>query len=234
MKRIIPFVLILIFAFSLNSTAAKNITDEEIKERFLHAAWAYAWWYGDSDMDVENELNGLTRIEYPSDVENFIEVQTDGIYTYKFYIVPFEEINTKEKMKNYLLSYFSPETVDEIMKKDMPFKEGENGYLYKMPGYVRQLSGPQVYEPSDYEIISKTDKKIVLRVYPDKKNYPDKYYDYKFEKNDNGDFVLTNYICYRYILNMENPQTSDAPVIAVCALAISAVAAAVILKKKRY
>lgn len=55
MKRIISFVLILIFAFSLNSTAAKDITDEEIKERFLHAAWAYAWWYGDSDMDVENE-----------------------------------------------------------------------------------------------------------------------------------------------------------------------------------
>lgn len=38
----------------------------------------------------------------------------------------------------------------------------------------------------------------------------------------------------RYPQEWINPQTSDAPVIAVCVLAISAVAAAVILKKKRY
>ena len=235
MRRIISATLIMFFVFTLNAFAVKDMTDEEIKEHFLHAAWAYAWWCGDSDMDQENELNGMTRIEYPSDVENFIEVQkiSDGeTFTDKFYIVPFEEINTKEKMRNYLLTFFSSEKVDEIMKNDMPFKEGKNGYLYKLPGYVRQLSGPQVYEPADYEVISRTNKTIVLRVYPDKTRYSDKYYDYKLEKNDNGAFVFTNYISYREILSIENPQTADAPLIAVCAPALSALAAAVVLRKK--
>ncbi len=196
---------------SLSAFAADNLSDDDIKDLFLRASWARAWWDGDSDMDRENEVKGLTRIEYPDNVTPMIEVEEErgGLQKGKYYIVPFEEINTKDKMRSYLLRFFASGTVDRVMKKEMPFIEGENGYLYKFPGYIRQYSGVAVYEPSDYEVISKTNKKIVLRVFANKPEYPDKYYDYTLEKNGKGDWIFTKYVNYRFLISQMADVTAD-------------------------
>ena len=213
MRKVILCVIIIaeMLLLSLSAFAFENISDDDIKELFLRASWARAWWDGDSDMDNENEVKGLTRIKYPDNVAQMIELKDAHGKTEKgkYYIVPFEEINTKGKMRSYLMRFFTPETVDRIMKKEMPFIEGENGYLYKFPGYVRQFSGVTVYEPSDYEIISKTDKKIVLRVFANKSEYPDKYYDYTLAKNGSGDWIFSKYVNYRFLISQNANVTAD-------------------------
>ena len=235
------FAAIIIFAemliLSIHGAAERELSEENIEDYFLQASWACAWWEGDSDMCEEDETKWLTRIEYPEDVAQSIKIESQNtdVYTAEngiYYIVPFEEVNTKEKMRAYLLQFFTAEKVDELMNKDMPFQEGENGYLYKFPGYIRQLNGIQVRKPSDYKIISKTDKEIVLRVYLNKSKYPDKYYDYKLEKNKEGNWIFTDYINYRFILGMDNPLTSDSAVYITAAAGLIALCCAVVCKKK--
>ena len=97
-------------------------------------------------------------------------------------------------------------------------------------------------DTESYELKEQNDRSAVLRYYPAEDR--EKHYDYVFHLKDDGEYEITNYIptssmyygnedlfISRY--RKDNPQTSDTPVIAVCALALSALAAAVVLRKKR-
>lgn len=242
MKRIQTFIIVImsfccfvsVYAHAAEQNADRDLTEESIWDLFMLASEANDWCDGDSDMISEDETRGLTRIQCPDGVSPYIEDYTGTVSTKKerFELVPFEECCTKAKMKSYLMRFFTEEKADEIMDKDMPFREGDNGYLYIFHRGIRWLPGIYISEPSDHEIVSKTDKRIVLRVFPLKSEYPDEYYDYVLEKNADGNWIFTNYINFRYIIDQDNPDTPDAPVIAVCVFALSSAAAAVLVKKK--
>ena len=90
-----------------------------------------------------------------------------------------------------------------------------------------------------FERISDGDEKTVFRASYIDVNGESRTYDYAIG-TENGrrvftSFELPQYLYYKDVLNGEiaSPMTADAPVITVCALALSALAAAVVLRKKR-
>ena len=116
------------------------------------------------------------------------------------------------------------------------FIEYDGGLYYKAWAYASNYgTRPEI----SFERISEDGEKTVLRVSCTDVNGASLTYDYVYG-TENGrrvftSFELPQYLYYRDVISGEfaSPLTSDAPVIAVCALALSALAAAALLLKKK-
>ena len=101
--------------------------------------------------------------------------------------------------------------------------------LYFVPFFVGD------YPKKEFSIKENTGQRVVYSMKISRYDNSAEY-DYILEKQANGSWIFTKYhYSNDVIISLENnnPQTSDAPLIAVCALALSALAAAVVLRKKR-
>ncbi len=152
--------------------------------------------------------------------------------------------NTAE-LKEDLKTVFSDGIVERLLNKRYTMSDGcsyphfveYNGRLYyKNWAYASNYNTrPEINLKAEQT----TKTKLIYSASFKDIHESDKSYDYKFELVD-GRWVFTKFELPKYLYHKDvikedfaSPMTADVPVIAVCALAVSAIAAAVIFKKKR-
>lgn len=145
-----------------------------------------------------------------------------------------EDLSTPEKFNDYTSSFFD----DNVSAKAFH----ETMYLKLIDGKIVLLElGPQ-YIPFQYDesaktyIIAETDNTITLKraILHINGNGDRSQIDYTFIINKTNQKICGGTFVEKMLeIDADTPQTSDAPVIAVCALTLSAAAAAVLIKKKK-
>ena len=235
MKKIICVVtsVIMIVVLSICVTADSGKEAEELEKRFYESVCIYSWFGSSGEMGLNGSggfpnPESLHPSDYPEDFEKLL-ITEDG----DFHVVLFDECNTKEKMLAFLKTYFSSETANDLLSSDA-FTE-HNGYLYEKRGNV-SLTTVEKDDIKSFSVEFTSDDTAYISVEIDRHTedgHPvrtTKHYTARRDSDNN--WIFDPYQLYLYGDDV-NPQTSDAPLIAVCALALSALAAAVVLRKKR-
>ncbi len=235
MKRIICVVtsVIMIVVLSICVTADSGKEAEELEKRFYESVCIYSWFGSSGEMGLNGSggfpnPESLHPSDYPEDFEKLL-ITEDGDY----HVVLFDECNTKEKMLAFLKTYFSSETANDLLSSDA-FTE-HNGYLYEKRGNV-SLTTVNKNDIKSVIVEFTSDDTAVISVEIDRytadSNHVSKIKEYKVRRNSDNNWIFDPYELYLSGDDV-NPQTADAPLIAVCAPALSALAAAVVLRKKR-
>ena len=256
MKKFVSLLIIFLLAFSL-PVGASDINENEAIELVRNAS-AVVLYSGPAYPLVQltrEKREGCPTAEeqeskYP-DVRKYVvsDGGTVGECTYL----------STDDLYSVLRYYFSKELADEYYEKSMKCtarnKDGGpklreiDGVLYDFGNYG---DPPGVYIiKSDFKKSDENRASLFLKYRPnspphieleDTYEYEVFEYEFELEREDDGHFRFTRftpiddnafrsvYPEYEYLYN---PQTSDAPLIAVCAPALSALAAAVVLRKKR-
>jgi len=220
MKKIISFGITLIACIVLFCVSASALSEDEVKELFKKAEEVAAVFYGDGEYYFN----------------------ADDMQEYKFFVNDMERtyFNTKltpEQMQEFLETMFSKSAIEEMYSY-----YGSNGRTRFIVrdgmvycdcySYIPLFVGP--YPVKEFSITENTEDRVVYHMKISRNEYYAEY-DYILEKQEDGSWIFTQYHYSNHVVLRleENPQTSDASVIAVGALALSALAAAVVLRKKR-
>ena len=212
----VAFIILLSVVCSANGTTDKY--DDKIKSAFQ----LYLLMY----QDCANK-------PYVDNTDINIDIDTEDYGKCKAWELV-NDVSTPEKFNNFTSTFFDENVSAKVFRETMYLKltDGKLVLLELGPQYI-----PFQYDESDKTyIIAETDKTVTLKraIRHVDGNGDKSQFDYTFVINKStlkicgGTFVEN-------MLNIasDNPQTSDAPVIAVCALAVSAAAAVVFIKKRR-
>lgn len=146
-------------------------------------------------------------------------------------------IYTVSEFKKHLKNFFSDEIVDGMVK--------DTKYFKIIDGQVVQMVDQKInwrFYPNPSEIApvieSKTGNTVTYSVTFNVDNHtapgPLEARTFIIKHDNNGARIIGGtFMEEAFYLESSNPQTSDAPLVAVCALAISAAAAVILLKKKK-
>ena len=238
--KIIFIVIFVVILLSHNIMAAGMSNDmaDEFSRAEAMATW-FTLFMSDYDA-VPRLIYGDKTIYLKAGVITEEDDEDEGL---PFALV--ENYKNIDELKNDLKTVFSDEIVDRLLNARYKMSDGYsyphfveyNGALYfKNWAYASNLNTrPEM----KLEMIESKEKKTVLQAEFKDAHGDNQTYEYVYELM--GDkwvftkFELPKYLYYKDIVNDDfaSPLTSDTPVIAVCALAISAAAAVVVLKKKR-
>ncbi len=218
MKRIISLFLTIITCVVLFSVSTSALSENEAAELFDKAEEIAGTYYRDKNYDFGS----------------------DDTEQYTFFVRGTERyyFNTKmspAQMHDLLKSVFSDNVIKEITSyrgEETRFIERDGIIYYDIYDYPMFVGD---YPQKEFSIKENTENRVVYSMkisrYDDSAEF-----DYVLEKQTDESWIFTKYhYSNDVILSYENnnPKTSDAPVIAICALVISAAAAVVVLKKKR-
>ena len=251
MKKAVVIIMILAFIMSITCAAANEAGDgfaDELFEILDQADRAATWTTSVGGPDFE-ELYGTVdddRYIDPDDEDNEYRRVRSGF-------------GSISELKSYFSRYMSEELAEKYLTLPLNRHESRafiehDGKLYYTWGNGTLGSYNTSRETDYYEIIKNSKDRVTLRYYPcyeerdNTYNYTmdkDLYYDYEFEKNGEGKYVVTNliptYAVYsgrekmnKYIekLDIKNPSTSDSSVYITAAAGLIALCCAVAIKKK--
>ena len=145
-----------------------------------------------------------------------------------------EDLSTPDKFNDSTSSFFDENVSAKAFHETMFLKliDGKIVLLELGPQFI-----PFQYDESERtNIIAETDKTITLKraILQINGNGDRSQVDYTFIINKSNMKICGGTFVENMLeIDADNPQTSDAPLIAVCAPALSALAAAVVLRKKR-
>ena len=221
--------ILIILVLCYGSVCSANAVDTEELYSILNEATSIAGWFNGSSSVI---------VEYD---ENDVIIGESG----REYAKITGEINTMQKLKEKLETYFSSEIVDYYFETNPESKRfiDVNGYLYYLKDFnstAQRINRPLSSSDSKLEILSSDTNYIKFRLTVEGDMGTKNSYDYVLAIKNNS-YVFTNYVLPSDIghknvpgVGIVNPQTSDTPIITVCALAISAAAAAIFLKKRKH
>lgn len=202
-----------------------SVCGQEGFEHFKEAESAYSWF------TKYTGFSGNIDFESPP-------IKVNGKQYYKVD----DSFNSINEVKEYLLTQFSPEIVDDLLSRELEghklFIE-KDGELYYMLSFVGQ-NGYRIGE-RNYSIKEKTDTRIVYELEynmveyystDDKVIYDTVYLEYVHEKNEEGKFVFTKFTlpATKWHYKVDNPNTNDTVCFVVGVLAVSFII--VLLKRK--
>jgi hypothetical protein len=218
MKKTILSVFMMIICIVLFGVSTKALSENEIKELFDKAEEIAGTYYRDKNY------------EFGSDDTEQYTFFVRGKDRYYF--------NTKmspEQMQDLLESLFSDTVIKEIISyrgEETRFIERDGTVYYDIYDFPLFVGD---YPHKEFSIKENTENRVVYSMKISRYGNSTEY-DYVLEKQADGSWIFTKYhYSNDVIISLErnNPKTSDAPVIAVCALAVSAAAAVVFIKKRR-
>ena len=143
---------------------------------------------------------------------------------------------SKEDFIEYISSYFTPDIANRITKDTRWFKiidgkvvmhfDASMGWLFSRSRPQKERIAERTADTVTYEVFFNVHNSSGLG--------PVEPRTFIIKHGENGSRIIGGtFIEEAFQIEIENPGTSDAPIIAVCVLAASAAAAAVILKKKK-
>lgn len=143
---------------------------------------------------VANELYGYFVLNsLDCDFDRYMEVEQDGGFTMRYFLVTYEALDTKVELLSALSCYFSADIINSLM--DSPnYREGPDGKLYTADaGRGSNID----YRGTVYELVSITEDTAVFKGYA---TYGDEIleeayteeYTYNAVKQD-GRWVFTNF-----------------------------------------
>jgi hypothetical protein len=158
--------------------------------------------------------------------------ETYGIYFKRFS----NGVLTKEDFVEYVSSYFTPDIANRIAKETRWFKiidgnvvmhfDGTMGWLFTRCRTEKERIIERTADTVTYEVF--------FYVHNTSGNGPEESRTFIIKHGENGSRIIGGtFIEEAFQIEIENPQTSDAPIIAVCVLVASAAAAAVVILKKK-
>ena len=197
MKRVSILVLLILLMFSV------SVFGQDDFEHFNEAERAYSWFTS------YTVFSGNIDFESPTiEIDDVLYHRVDN---------SFGSIN---EVKEYLLTLFSPEIVDDLLSRE---KDGsklfieKDGKLY----YTLDVVGQNDYTIGErnFSIKEETDKKIVYEleynmvehINGEKVIYDTVYLEYVYEKNEEGSFVFTEFtlpVTKWHFMDI-NPSTDD-------------------------
>ena len=157
-----------------------------------------------------------------------------GIYFKRFS----NGVLTKEDFTEYISGYFTPDIANLITKDTSWFKIIDGNVVMHFDGTMAWLfARPGPENESITEVERTTDTvtyEVLFYVHNHTAPGPLESRTFKIKHSENGSRIIGGtFIEEAFQIDIDNPETSDAPLIAVCAPALSALAAAVVLRKKR-
>ena len=157
-----------------------------------------------------------------------------GIYFKRFS----NGVLTKEDFTEYISGYFTPDIANLITKDTSWFKIIDGNVVMHFDGTMAWLFARPGPENESIAVVERTTDTVTYEVLFYVHNHtapgPLESRTFKIKHSENGSRIIGGtFIEEAFQIDIDNPETSDAPLIAVCALALSALAAAVILRKKR-
>ena len=187
---------------------------------------------------IAGAFNGSSRVFHDYDENDTRTVTSNGRECE--YARLKGDVDTMQKLKEKLAVYFSQSIADYYMSVNERVRciAEFDGKLYYLKGYAAQRMNDELDQSnSRIEVIGSDDGRIRFRLTVSGDMDEARSYVYELERRGGSffftDYVLPSEIGHNEVPGTGNPQTSDAPLIAVCALALSALAAAVVLRKKR-
>jgi hypothetical protein len=226
--------MIALFSLYINVDAVENgSTDEDIDTVYtlLNQTFElYKLMY--SGFSESSKYVSLPPDEY---LENELSAKLTSYNVSQFYALN-EDFNTRQKLVLNTSRFLSSKLAESVIRPStFLYIEGETlAYRYDATNKYKYVM-PSDNDSINIRIISRDSEKVTYSFTIDCNDQ----IQFKEEKTviiegkgNNARITGGTFIDDAFKLN-GNPQTSDAPIIAVCVLAASAAAAAVILKKKR-
>lgn len=217
-------ILLCVFVFMLSyNINARGLSEADIYKLLNEATSAAGWFNGSSKQFVKCDDG---------------EIITDESGKKKFARVT-DEFDTFDKLKEIMYSYFTKELADGYLYNEYEVFKVNDDKLYYRYNFNSTAQTIQVIfdeSNSEIEILKEDDDGIVFKFTDKRMRYgtANPYYIYTLKK-ENGRYVFSDYVLPMEIkFQGESPDTSDAPLIAVCVLAAAAAACAAIIKRKRY
>ncbi|MBQ1846454.1 MAG: hypothetical protein II135_00475 [Clostridia bacterium] len=240
---------------SLSAFAEESISLDAITEKYKEAENVFRWFeYGFNEHDFIGSDPVFKDREYhecrPWETNDSISAYFDTEAEFRYELVEIEELNTKEKMKAFLMTVFSASAADEILSKkcrydDVDYFVEKDGYLYVPdPAFITAAGDNRYggYHDKELKLIEEKEGSITVRMTftPLDGNSDFKECDYRITYDyilikQNGIWVFENFITMRdlYLQSIVMPpDTSDSAVYITAAAGVIALCCAVICKKK--
>ena len=256
MRRILFIMFFAIIALSLSTfCAAESVPLDAITEKHKNAEDVFLWFeYGFDENDFIGSHRVFNDREYrecrPWETNDSIlqYFDTEGKFRYK--LIEIEELNTKEKMKAFLMTVFSESAANEILCKKcrydgVDYFVEKDGYLYVPdPAFITGAGDNRYggYTGREFKVIEENEGRITVRMTftPIDGNSDFKECDYKITYDyilidHNGNWVFENFITMRDLYlqsTVTSPGTSDSAVYITAAAGVIALCCAIVCKKK--
>jgi len=229
MKKITVAAMILIMIFALTVVPVNAESDEyEADMELIQKAYdLYAMMY------EAYENPEFTDQSKPSVTDEYTKKASE---TYGIYFKRFSNgVLTKEDFVEYISSYFAPDIANSITKETRWFKIIDGNVVMHFDGTMGWLFSRSRTEKE--RIIEKTADTVTYEVFFHVHNSsglgPEESRTFIIKHGENGSRIIGGTFTEEaFNIEIDNPQTSDVPIIAVSVLAASAAAAVVILKRK--
>ena len=227
MKKV---VIILFALFAVLSVSTHAVPDEyESDMELIQKAYdLYAMMY---------EAYEIPEFTDPSESPITDEYTEKAGEMYGIYFKRFSNgVLTKEDFVKYIGNYFTEDIANSITKETKWFKIIDGNVVMHVDGTMGWLFSRS--DPEKDRMIGGSDDTVTYEVYFNVHNTtapgPVESRTFVIKHGENGSRITGGtFIEEAFNIKADNPATSDAPVIAVCALTLSAAAAAVLIKKKK-
>ena len=235
--------------------SAESVSLDAITQKHTDAENVFRWFeYGFTN----DGFIGSNRVFNDRDFHECRPWETDGsVLPYfdteeglRYELVGIEELNTKEKMKAFLMTVFSGSAANEILCKkcrydDVDYFVEKDGYLYVPdPACITGAGDNRYggYHDREFKVIGDNDGRVTVQMTftPLDGNADFKECDYRItydyiliRQNDN--LVFENFITMRDLYlqsTVTPPGTADAPVYMTAAAGLIALCCAAVCKKK--